>query len=271
MSKAVALMEYVLENVQVNVAAYAQLVKDMKVHYANAKTQQRSIFGQLQSYVMWGKDVAHKDLITPEQMEQIKPADLVELLKSMHSFTHKIMYYGPMSQRQFQSIIRKEHRLPETLLAAPTVKKDELLSTDQDKVYLVNYQSNQINFGMYAKAHLFSQDIYPITAAYNAYFGGTMSGIVFQEMREARGLAYTATARLTLADMPWTQYAYTTYIATQNDKLKDATQAFLEIINEMPLSEGTFDSAKKLTLCMHIGSRAYRPELGVLLRYRPTL
>lgn len=248
MSKAVALMEYVLGNVQVNEPAYAQLIKDMKVHYANAKTQQRSIFGQLQSYVMWGKDVAHKDLITPEQMEQIKPNDLVDLLKSMHSFTHKIMYYGPMNQRQFQTIIKKEHQLPEKLLAAPAVTKDELLPVEQNKVYLVNYKSNQINFGMYAKAHLFSQEIYPITAAYNAYFGGTMSGIVFQEMREARGLAYTATARLTLADMPWNQYAYTTFIATQNDKLKDATMAFLEIINEMPLSEGTFESAKKLTL-----------------------
>lgn len=248
MPKAEALMEYVLNNIQVNEPAYHQLVKDMTVHYANAKTQQRSIFAQLQSYVMWGKDVAHKDLITPEQMEQIKPAELVDLLKSLHTYTHKIMYYGPLSQKQFLSVVKKEHQLPSTLLPAPAPKRDELVKTEQNKVYLVHYKSNQINLGMYANAHPFSRDIYPISAAYNAYFGGTMSGIVFQEMREARGLAYSASARLTLADMPWTQYAYTTYIATQNDKLKDATQAFLEIINQMPLSEGTFESAKKLTL-----------------------
>jgi predicted Zn-dependent peptidase len=34
---------------------------------------------------------------------------------------------------------------------------------------------------------------------YNSYFGGGMAGIVFQELREARALAYSVGARYTPA------------------------------------------------------------------------
>ena len=40
-------------------------------------------------------------------------------------------------------------------------------------------------------------------------------------------------------------YTFTTFIATQNDKLIDATTAFEQIINDMPKSEPAFNIAKE--------------------------
>ena len=40
-------------------------------------------------------------------------------------------------------------------------------------------------------------------------------------------------------------YTYRAQIATQNDKMMDATNAFDEIINEMPVSPAAFELAKK--------------------------
>ena len=64
-----------------------------------------------------------------------------------------------------------------------------------------------------------------------------MNSIVFQEMRETRGLAYSAWAGI----MPpsYLKYPYTirTQIATQNDKMIDAVNTFNDIINNMPESE----------------------------------
>ena len=85
----------------------------------------------------------------------------------------------------------------------------------------------------------------PIINMYNEYFGGGMNSIVFQEMREARGLAYSAGATYGApADKEGT-YQYTTFIATQNDKMMDAVKAFDEIIDNMPHSEGAFNIAKE--------------------------
>ena len=85
----------------------------------------------------------------------------------------------------------------------------------------------------------------PIVTVYNDYFGSGMNSIVFQEMREARGLAYTATARYTNPAKMNDTYSFTTFIATQNDKMIDAVKAFDEIVNNMPQSEGAFNIAKE--------------------------
>ena len=72
-----------------------------------------------------------------------------------------------------------------------------------------------------------------------------MNCVVFQEMREARALAYSATARLLEPEFKDDCYKYYAFIATQNDKMKAAIQAFDEIINDMPESEAAFNIAKE--------------------------
>ena len=72
-----------------------------------------------------------------------------------------------------------------------------------------------------------------------------MNSVVFQEMREARGLAYTAWATLDTPEWEDGRYCYMAFIATQNDKLRQALEAFDDIINNMPESEAAFKVAKE--------------------------
>ena len=71
-----------------------------------------------------------------------------------------------------------------------------------------------------------------------------MNGIVFQEMREARGLAYSASAYLNTPSHKDDTFYFDAFIATQNDKLQQAVEAFDDIINNMPESESAFSIAK---------------------------
>jgi predicted Zn-dependent peptidase len=72
-----------------------------------------------------------------------------------------------------------------------------------------------------------------------------MNAIVFQEMREKRSLAYTAQSRYISAnELDKNNYNWS-YIATQNDKVIDAFEAFNELFNEMPQSEAAFNLAKE--------------------------
>ena len=71
-----------------------------------------------------------------------------------------------------------------------------------------------------------------------------MNGVVFQEMREARGLAYNAMAYyLTPAKKGQPEY-FLTHIITQNDKMMDCVNQFREILDKMPASEAAFQIAK---------------------------
>ena len=92
-----------------------------------------------------------------------------------------------------------------------------------------------------------------------------MNVFVFQEMREARGLAYSARASLINPSYPDDDYYFFAYIASQNDKLKDAVQAFDQIINNMPESEHAFQVAKTAILSQLRTRRV--TGMGVLNQY----
>ena len=80
---------------------------------------------------------------------------------------------------------------------------------------------------------------------FNEYFGGGMNAIVFQELREARGLAYSAGARYVAPSKKDDSESFYDYIITQNDKMMDCISTFREIIDTIPLSQGAFDIAKQ--------------------------
>lgn len=84
----------------------------------------------------------------------------------------------------------------------------------------------------------------PVGNLYNNYFSGGMNSIVFQEMREARGLAYSSYSYLAKGQLPHHPYYFYAFIATQNDKVEQAVKAFDEIIENMPRSEKAFELAK---------------------------
>lgn len=78
-----------------------------------------------------------------------------------------------------------------------------------------------------------------------------MGAIVFQEMRESRSLAYMAFTEWINPSYLDDNYLFAAIIATQNDKMAQAIDAFDEIINNMPESEAAFKLAKEavLTIC----------------------
>ena len=124
-----------------------------------------------------------------------------------------------------------------------------LQTTPENRVVLVQYDAKQLQYTRYSdRGERYDAANAPDLALFNEYFGSGMNAIVFQEMREARGLAYTARARLAAPLYSDDTYSFTAYIATQNDKLRQAGEAFTQIINEMPESEAAFSVARDALL-----------------------
>jgi predicted Zn-dependent peptidase len=89
------------------------------------------------------------------------------------------------------------------------------------------------------------------------YFGD----IVFQEIREKMGLAYTATSRYQEPTDLEKSYLNKGYIATQNDKIMDAFTAFDELFNVFPVSESTFHGSKYALLNKISTERIHRMSI----------
>jgi len=71
--------------------------------------------------------------------------------------------------------------------------------------------------------------------AFNLYFGGDFSGLVLQEIRESRSLAYTADAKFSTPALKNKEFYFAGYVGTQADKTIEAMTVFDSLIRFMPL------------------------------------
>lgn len=249
MPKALELFEQLLADPQVNQEAYTNLVADILKKRGDAKLNQGANFNKLIQYAVWGPKSPDTNILSATELKEMKPESLLDRIRKINSYEHKILYYGPQSKEELLAHINKLHRIPEKLLPIPAGEEFQQQITDKNKVYLAHYDAKQIYMSMISnRDEKFDSSIEPIRDMYNEYFGGGMNAIVFQEMREARGLAYSAGAYLIPPGKLKYPYIMRTFIATQNDKMDDALKAFDEIINNMPESEHAFELAKEALL-----------------------
>lgn len=245
MPQAMELMEKLLADAQVNEEAYRNYVKDVLKSRADMKLNQQQNFLRLMQYGMYGPDAPSKNFLSEQELQQMDPKELTGRIHRLNSYKHRILYYGPRSEEALKDLIGQYHRTPETLAEVPEGKKFEPLLTPENRVFIAPYDAKQIYMAQCSnRGERFDATLEPIETLYNEYFSGGMNSIVFQEMREARALAYSAWAGLIAPDKLDKPYTLRTQIATQNDKMLDAVAAFNEILNNMPESEHAFQLAK---------------------------
>lgn len=212
---------------------------------ANMKHNQRACFAALRRYCTNGGDYIDRTTLDNKELMALQSDDLLEAVKTLAAKQHRVLYYGPLSKEELSALIEEHHAVvenPEPL----EYRLPQPVATNESEVVLAQYDAKQIYYAQFSnRGEQFDPAYDAELALYNEYFGGGMNAIVFQEMREARGLAYSASAQLTLPTHKTVPYTFTAFIATQNDKMQQAIEAFDEIINQMPESEAAFEIAKK--------------------------
>ena len=243
--QAIALFEKLLVDAQVNPQAYANLVADQLKARQDAKLNQSRNFSRLMQYVWYGPQ-ATKLALSEAELKATDPQTLVDRIHGLGSYKHRILYYGPSTQDELLAVIDKEHRTPAALKDIPApAYRVTLRQTPETRVFIAPYDAKNLYMLQYSsRGEKFDPAIEPGRQLYDEYFGGGMNSIVFQEMRESRGLAYSAWAGLNRPPYLDQDYYFVSQIATQSDKLMDAVNTFNDIINNMPLSENAFRLAK---------------------------
>ena len=245
MGEAMDMVESLITEAKADEAILANLKSDLLRSRANAKLSQGACFGALQTYMLYGPDFIERTVLDNDAVEDLTSEELLGKIRGLMDKQHEVLYYGPQSKKEFQTSLDSHHKTAAEL--QPLEKKfTKCLEVDKQNVILAQYDAKQLYMMQYSdRGEKFQIADEPGIALYNNYFGGGMNSIVFQEMREARGLAYTAQAMLASPYFLDGDYFYLAFIATQNDKLRQAVEAFDEIINDMPESQAAFDIAKE--------------------------
>ena len=245
LEESVALFEELLNDAQVNQEAYANLVGDMLKARQDAKLNQGTNFSRLMNYMWYGSKNPNTNLLGEAELKAMNPQELVDRIHGLCSYKHRILYYGPSSDKELLAVLNEEHKTPAVLKDVPAEGNFQLRQTAETQVFFAPYDAKNIYMAQYSnRGEKFDPALEPGRELYNEYFGGGMNSIVFQEMRESRGLAYSAWAGYNSPSYKGEDYYFISQIATQSDKMMDAVNTFNDIINNMPRSEAAFKLAK---------------------------
>ena len=246
MPEALRLLEHLLKNAKADKDAYEQFVALEAKSRADAKLDQKSNFYRLANYGIYGPYNPSRNDLSIEQLTQTDPQELIDLLKGLSDYEHTILYYGPLKEKKLQKELKDWFVSDTAWKPVPQGKHYILQPTPENEILLAPYDAKNIYMRMiHNEQRPWNPEEEALKALFNEYYGGGMNTIVFQEMREARGLAYNAYAAYVtpwLKDDP--EYFFT-HIITQNDKMMDCVNQFHAILNDMPQSEAAFQIAKE--------------------------
>lgn len=244
MDKAVDIMEQLLHNARPDAKAYGEMVGRILKNRADAKTNQEACFNALVSYGIYGER-KFDSFMSETELRNTDPVALIDLVKSLSGIKHTILYCGPLTVSELKTHLKKHHLTDKRLKDAPQGSRVPQLTTPVNEILLAPYEAKNIYMRQY---HNENRGWHPEEQAtrrvFNEYFGGGMNSIVFQELREARGLAYSAWAYYNAPDRKGDPETAVTNIISQNDKLMDCIAEFGSIIDTIPQSRNAFGLAK---------------------------
>jgi zinc protease len=248
LDKGVALFEHLLANAKPDEKALAGVVADILKERDDNTKDKDALRRALSDYGIWGKKSSRTDILLAADLKKIKCADLVAKIKDLSNFQHKVFYYGTRTPEEANAIISKHHTAKGDKPApAPAVYQEQ--ATDEMQVFLVNFPDMpQAEVGFLARDDKFDPKVAAEAALYNEYFGGDMSSVIFQEIRESRALAYSTWATYSTPPLPERSHYMRGYVGTQADKLKDAANGVMDLIKNMPVEPARIEASRAAML-----------------------
>jgi predicted Zn-dependent peptidase len=169
--------------------------------------------------------------------------ELIALPAELLEYQQIIAYTGSKPLEEVLSILRQHYVLNEELKDTPPYRFRTAREVSESEVLVVDQKTAQAQVRIEFPDGEFSEQDSAIASAYTTYFGNGMSSIVFQELREARALAYSAYAAYSQGGRADAENLMIGSIGTQTDKTVDAVTAFLDLMENMPQSEPRFEES----------------------------
>ena len=243
--QALALLEQLLNNPVADEKAFNDMIAGELKKRSDAKLNARAISGRLNQYAIYGSDNPSKWILSNEELKTMKASDLISLITALKGKPHVINYFGQREQAELEKTLAASHKVPAAFekLAAP--KQFIPRDNKENEVYFADYKQVQASIYWLNKGGLFNAAEEPLATAFNQYFGGDMSSVVFQNIREAKALAYSTFAVYSMPSRKEDYNMAMAFIGTQADKFHDAIKGMNELLNKLPADSNVFALSKE--------------------------
>jgi predicted Zn-dependent peptidase len=214
-------------------AAVKARIATVMTERANALATPDTIQTAQAQFARYGADSEHLVVPTNKQLQAAKPAQIKKLLGHYLRLTHRTAYFGPRAYKDVLAAVtfgdgKLATRLRPRRYRKPNVAFATHQETAQTHISIV-WPRKPTNDAERATGTLFS-----------AYAGM----LLYQEVREARGLAYSVFGSYHPGGRKIDDASVTTYAAVQADKTHDALAAILATLRQ-PVDDKRLEQSKE--------------------------
>ena len=265
-SAAIRLLENLLVDTEPDETTLEKLKAGIVKEREDDKLSKKKIlFEAMANYAKYGPVSPFTNVLSNEELEKISSGELLEEIQNLLHYRHRVLYYGPDASSTVLTELRSVRHYPESFKSVPTSDPYKDLEQLDNLVYVADYDMTQAEVMLLTKDERYDPAMVPLVTLFNEYYGGGMSSVVFQELREAKALAYSVFSVFKSPKQQKEHNYIVSYIGTQADKLPEALDGINTLMNELPKSPELFDSAQTGILQKISTERLTRTE--VLFNY----
>ena len=227
-----------------------QIVDDAKVSEKAFFKSGDNVASALLEQVKYGDQSRYLRKLSLSQIKKLKGKDMLAIYDKVRSVQCDLHYCGTLPVEKVIGTIRQHLPLERTTVASNSPYYRELKQYDRPTVFFIDMpdMAQSIVYGYVKGDPVDDKASRHASQLFSVYFGGDMSSLMFQEIREFRSFAYRTSGRYQLPNHAHkgTAGSFTAMLSTQSDKTLDALSVLDSLIREMPLKpEGWRRSSRR--------------------------
>lgn len=197
-------------------------------------------------YALYGDQSPLVRRLSLKTIRSLTAQQLIDCLGKAMEYGVEVHYSGRKEPdwvaEALQTQFFKEHTPSHT---AQYIVQPRTQYTTPTILFLERKDAIQTQLHFFKESLAFDRDKTWLVDGFNEYFGGSMAGLVFQEIREFRSLAYSAGARIHSPQLPDGHHLLRGYIGCQADKTIEAMTVMRDLIQSMPAKPDRIPSIRR--------------------------
>lgn len=226
-----------------------QIVDDAKVSEKAFFKSGDNVASALLEQVKYGDQSRYLRKLSLSQIKKLKGKDMLAIYDKERSVQCDLHYCGTLPVEKVIGTIRQHLPLERTTVASNSPYYRELKQYDRPTVFFIDMpdMAQSIVYGYVKGDPVDDKASRHASRLFSVYFGGDMSSLMFQEIREFRSFAYRTSGRYQLPNHAHkgTAGSFTAMLSTQSDKTLDALGVLDSLIREMPLKPERMEAVKQ--------------------------
>lgn len=229
------LVGLIVSNPTLDQSKIKTIIDGEKTNRKMERSEPDNVAQALLEYGLYSNESSYLNRLPLKQVKKLQAADLVAAFKKATTYTGQIRFSGKTSLASVSDMVKQYIPFAENPATDATLLDQPTQQYTENTILFVNKpKARQSKMFVFVNGQPFTKDKAVAIEAFNNYFGGGFNGLILQEIREYRSLAYSAGGSFRMPRQTGKPYNFIGYVGTQADKTLIAMETFDGLIRNMP-------------------------------------